>query len=284
MESQINVGTSVNFTLSFQKTFKEAISNKTPLSAKDLDPMAKWSSDADYSSQLRNTSFKDLTQIPRDQIRICIAEDNPINQKIAVSFVTKLGFKPIAYNDGKAAVEGLRQKSREQNPFHLVLMDCQMPVLDGYDATRLIRKDEDPHVRDVLVIAMTASAIKGDREKCIECGMNNYLAKPVRAAVLKSMLDEYLSKPSVVIPKLQETANNVVTKVIEEAKATINEKQERPGMKTNGSLKVSFENSKGHISPRILDDSEALTTLPIRHDSLSYTPLSLPPNITPKKD
>jgi CheY-like chemotaxis protein len=61
-------------------------------------------------------------------------------------------------------------------------MDVQMPVLDGYDATREIRKHPDPQVREVLVIAMTASAIRGDREKCLEAGMNNYLAKPVRYA------------------------------------------------------------------------------------------------------
>jgi CheY-like chemotaxis protein len=59
-------------------------------------------------------------------------------------------------------------------------MDVQMPVLDGYDATREIRKHPDPVIRNVLIIAMTASAIQGDREKCLSAGMNNYLAKPVR--------------------------------------------------------------------------------------------------------
>jgi CheY-like chemotaxis protein len=77
-------------------------------------------------------------------------------------------------------------------------MDVQMPVLDGYDATREIRKQTDPNVNQALVIAMTASAIEGDREKCIEAGMNNYLAKPVRSSVLSEMLDQYLApaKPS----------------------------------------------------------------------------------------
>lgn len=68
-----------------------------------------------------------------------------------------------------------------------------MPVLDGYNATRAIRKDEDRRVREVLIIAMTASAIRGDREKCLEAGMNDYLAKPVRQTALKEMLDEYLN-------------------------------------------------------------------------------------------
>jgi hypothetical protein len=69
-----------------------------------------------------------------------------------------------------------------------------MPVLDGYEATKAIRADPDPHVSSVVIIAMTASAIRGDREKCLEAGMNDYLAKPVRQLVLKSMVDQYLSK------------------------------------------------------------------------------------------
>jgi DNA-binding response OmpR family regulator len=79
-------------------------------------------------------------------------------------------------------------------------MDVQMPVLDGYDATRMIRKQSDSNVNQVLVIAMTASAIEGDREKCLDAGMNNYLAKPVRSSVLSDMLDQYLAPTK---PKLR---------------------------------------------------------------------------------
>jgi CheY-like chemotaxis protein len=136
-----------------------------------------------------------LTKIPRSEVRVCIAEDNAINRKIAVSYVGKLGLKCEAFEDGKLAYEALKRRSKEGKPFHLVLMDVQMPVLDGYEATKAIRKDEDPNVKEVLVIAMTASAIRGDREKCLEAGMNDYLAKPVRQTVLKTMIDEYLAKP-----------------------------------------------------------------------------------------
>lgn len=94
-----------------------------------------------------------------------MAEDNPINQKIAISFVERLGFKVDAYDDGREAVEALRAKSDQGYPYHLVLMDIMMPHLDGYGATREIRADARPAVRDVLIIAMTASAITGDREK-----------------------------------------------------------------------------------------------------------------------
>jgi len=69
-----------------------------------------------------------------------------------------------------------------------------MPVLDGYEATKLLRKDPLKAVRGILVIAMTASAIQGDREKCLASGMNDYLAKPVRSGVLKKKLDQYLQQ------------------------------------------------------------------------------------------
>lgn len=218
MESQLGVGTKVAFVIKFQKAAKSATAGAAEVSTREPDPMATWSSDADNLAPRSSTaSIFDLSQIPRSELRICIAEDNPINQKIAVSFVKRLGITSEAYSDGQQAVEALRLKSREGSPFHLVLMDVQMPVLDGYDATRLIRKDEDPAVAGVLIIAMTASAIRGDREKCLQAGMNNYLAKPVRAAVLKTMLEEYLKKQPKVIPRLQETAADLAKSAMERA-------------------------------------------------------------------
>lgn len=202
LESQIGLGTTVSFTLTFPKAPQTVTIKDTKVSSKDPDPMARWSSDIEGTATRTPTlSSLDLSKIPRGQVRVCVAEDNPINQKIAVSFVTKMGIKCEAFGDGLQAVEALRRESKAQKPFHLVLMDVQMPILDGYDATRLIRKDDDPAVRDVLVIAMTASAIRGDREKCLQAGMNNYLAKPVRSAVLRSMLEDYLSQPSWSVPQ-----------------------------------------------------------------------------------
>ena len=217
LESRLGVGTIVSFTLTFSKAPKSATADSAEVSTREPDPMATWSSDTDgLAPQSSTAPYSDLSRIPREKLRICIAEDNPINQKIAVSFVTKLGFKSAAYSDGLQAVEALRRKSLEGEPFHLVLMDVQMPVLDGYDATRLIRKDDDPTVRSTLIIAMTASAIRGDREKCLQAGMNNYLAKPVRAAVLKSMLEDYLSQAPKRLPSLQEAVNDIAQDVIKE--------------------------------------------------------------------
>lgn len=252
LESQVGVGTTVYFTITFPKAAKTATKGRAPIAAQAPDAMATWSSDGE---KLSKSSFFDLSQIPREELRICIAEDNPINQKIAVSFVSKLGFKSEAYNDGLQAVEALRQRSSEKNPFHLVLMDVQMPVLDGYDATKLIRTDKDPAVRGVLIIAMTASAIQGDKEKCLEAGMNNYLAKPVRAAVLKTMLEDYLRQPDQPMPNLQGTAQDLATKVIEKAQNE-NKKSSHPTrpsfqkrMSSRNSIPYYGKDSSALLSP-----------------------------------
>lgn len=210
LESQVGVGTTVSFTLPFKKAAKDAsiIEAESPAKDKDTDPMATWSSDEAGSSPTAPAppGLYNLAEIPRDQVRVCIAEDNPVNQKIAVAFISKLGIKCEAFGDGIQAVEALRRHSSAGQPFHIVLMDVQMPNLDGYDATKLVRNDDDPNVRNVIIVAMTASAIRGDRERCLEAGMNNYLAKPVRFVVLKSMLESYLTRPSTLTTDLQEGA------------------------------------------------------------------------------
>lgn len=175
LDSSPGAGTTVSFTLKFVKAPQSSDSQKKGTKALENDPMAIYSpsSEAHTKSPLDHT---DITKVSRDQIRVCIAEDNLINQKIALSFVRKIGFKCEAFPDGRQAVDALTKASAAKDPFHVVLMDVQMPILDGYNATREIRKHQDPMVKNVLVIAMTASAIRGDRTKCLEAGMNNYLA------------------------------------------------------------------------------------------------------------
>ncbi|KAG9206378.1 hypothetical protein G6514_003209 [Epicoccum nigrum] len=219
LDSAPGVGTTVSFSLRFAKVNMEGpiAQNYT----RDVDPMAKFSSQENNGHEQSAGTCIDLSTIPRADLRICIAEDNLINQRIAISFVQKLGFKCDAYLDGFKTIDALERASDNGRPFHLVLMDVQMPHCDGYEATKLIRKHPNPEIRNVLIIAMTASAIQGDREKCLDSGMNNYLAKPVRAQTLKALLESYLNKDEKPkeIPNLQTEAKKLVKEALSEAGA-----------------------------------------------------------------
>ena len=125
----------------------------------------------------------------RKGVRILLAEDNPTNQLVARKILEKLGFAVDTVANGLEALNVLAGAA-----YDVVLMDCQMPELDGYEATRRIRKGNGAVLNpNVPIIAMTANAMRGDREQCIEAGMNDYLAKPVDPAVLERMLDRWLS-------------------------------------------------------------------------------------------
>ncbi|KAI1388812.1 putative histidine kinase HHK1p [Hypoxylon trugodes] len=193
LDSREHEGTTAWFSVTFDKALPEvSVGEAQPVPTGLPDTSRKRDAPQPVSHHHLPHPVVDLARVPKDQIRICIAEDNLINQRIAIKFVHKLGYTKVdAYENGLKAVEGLRQKAKEGIPYHVVLMDVQMPVLDGYEATKLLRQDPIEEVRKVLVIAMTASAIQGDRERCLASGMNDYLAKPVKADLLKRKLDTY---------------------------------------------------------------------------------------------
>lgn len=120
---------------------------------------------------------------------VLVVEDNMVNQAIARRNLEKMGFRVSTANNGEEAISEL-QRQAQKGPWHYstVLMDCQMPVCDGYEATVRIRRDINPTIRDVYIIAMTASAVSDERSRCLECGMDEYLAKPVRPSELFKML------------------------------------------------------------------------------------------------
>ena len=120
-------------------------------------------------------------------IRILVAEDNPINQEIALAILESAGiFIEIASN-GKEAVEAVYRMN-----FDAVLMDIQMPEMDGYEATKIIRRDSK--FKSLPIIAMTAHAMKGDEEKCIEAGMDGYISKPINDESLIKIIEQHLAK------------------------------------------------------------------------------------------
>ena len=126
----------------------------------------------------------------RKRVRILLAEDNPVNRKVALKVLEKIGYHADAVVNGKEAIQAL-----ETTNYDLVLMDCQMSEMDGYEATHAIR-DPDSNVinHDVLIIAMTAHALPDDRNKCIEAGMDDYLPKPVKPQDLSDCIEKWLSE------------------------------------------------------------------------------------------
>jgi CheY-like chemotaxis protein len=112
-------------------------------------------------------------------LRVLLAEDNAVNQKLMLHVLEKRGYSVTIAGDGLLALEACKRQS-----FDLVLMDVQMPGMGGFEATRIIRQVEVVTGRHMPVIALTAHAMKGDRERCLEAGMDDYLTKPIQPAAL----------------------------------------------------------------------------------------------------
>lgn len=220
MQSVLNVGTTVTLTLrpEIVATTSEVIAVSTRpelVKASSLPsiPSAGGRSDATCNTQektvLKTQSYKtdaavqaafsvpkrpsQFTPRYRQKPLVLVVEDNALNQRIAVRNVEKLGYTTAAASNGLQALEYLQSPQGEQ--VQAVLMDCQMPEMDGYEATRALRslgRKGARHLVGLPVIALTASAIQGDREKCLECGMDDYLSKPFSKDDLSVMLGRWL--------------------------------------------------------------------------------------------
>jgi two-component system, sensor histidine kinase len=123
-------------------------------------------------------------------LRVLVAEDNVVNQKVVCAFLKTLGCEWEVVPDGRAAVQRLAEQS-----FDLVLMDCQMPELDGVGATRLIRASQMPYA-EIPIVALTANTLIEERQRCAEAGMNGYLTKPIRRNALRDELQRYVKPVS----------------------------------------------------------------------------------------
>lgn len=116
-------------------------------------------------------------------LRILMAEDNQINQRVGKLILQRAGFQIDLVDDGSEAL-----KAHEAEPYDLILMDCQMPTMDGFEASRRIRSLESPQP---VIVAVTANALVGERERCLGAGMDDYLSKPFQAEQLVAMVKKW---------------------------------------------------------------------------------------------
>jgi CheY-like chemotaxis protein len=127
---------------------------------------------------------------PERVLRVLLAEDNAVNRLLATRLLEKRGHKVVVATNGREAVDAL-----DRGGFDLVLMDVQMPEMDGFEATAAIRKKEQGTGVHQTVVALTAHAMKGDRERCLDAGMDGYLSKPIRPQELDDLLERYMPSP-----------------------------------------------------------------------------------------
>ncbi|MEZ6046432.1 MAG: response regulator [Planctomycetaceae bacterium] len=139
--------------------------------------------------ELRASNLQKYPKTP-NPLNILVAEDTPANQKVIKAILNKRGHESIIANNGREAVEYLINK---HNKFDIVLMDIQMPTMDGFQATRIIREHEEETGTSIPIIAMTAFAMKGDKEKCLEAGMDDYISKPLDAVKLIRLVEKHTS-------------------------------------------------------------------------------------------
>jgi len=192
-----------------------------------------------------------LTEQRKVGLRILLAEDNPINQKLALVLLQKAGYSVDAVETGKEALEKV-----QANLYSAVLMDVQMPEMDGLEATHQTRAWEDNTGQHIPIIAMTAHAMQGDRERCLEAGMDDYVTKPLAPKVLFSVLDRWVRVPEPLtetVPLIEDYASPDIAFDMdlddglfgESAPPTLREKQEPvpvfQSIPSTDSLPVDFE-------------------------------------------
>ncbi|MBU2894016.1 response regulator [Colwellia sp. D2M02] len=187
-----------------------------------------------YLQDLENNS---ITQNTDDEIRklthcrLLLVEDNRINQEVARHILEDLGITPDIAANGLEALASLKA-ANEDTPFNIVLMDCQMPEMDGYQATKAIRSGKSGEInKDITIIAMTANAMAGDKEKCLAAGMTDYLSKPINSASLKEKILMHLMPQFIddglgeYHPKSISLAPMAEQEVIEDKTALLSQKQ-----------------------------------------------------------
>lgn len=167
----------------------DAVTTK-PLSAENLYTAIAQLQGVEDNESASQSAGTDNVLVNMQPARILLVEDNTINQEVAKEMLQRIGYLVEVADNGKEAIERL---DNSQHEYQAVLMDCHMPVMDGYETSRFIRNQgPDKYYSNVPIIALTANALKGEREKCISAGMDDYLSKPVNMNALDKLLKRWI--------------------------------------------------------------------------------------------
>ena len=185
-----------------QEEWIHCLTQSTPLDeANHLLETAEAAGEGSHKkSPIRNPNAYDALESGK---LLLLVEDNPVNQKVTLLQLKKLGYAAHAVNNGREAVEAVTNL-----PYALILMDCQMPIMDGFEATHTIRKMHESggnrsSWQHIPIIAMTANAMKGDRERCLQAGMDDYLSKPVSPETLLKKLQYWIPQGANKLPPIE---------------------------------------------------------------------------------
>jgi len=189
LESESGEGATFWFTWTFNKTAKQAAKAESP--------------------GISEEPTQDITY-KFENMRVLLAEDEPISRILIETLLQQVGLSVTALENGRQALD-----EAKEGDYHAILMDVQMPVMDGLEATRKIRAHETIHGGHVPIIALTAHAMHGDREKCLQAGMDEYLTKPLSKASLYDVLHHYLTSYALVVDEDPESRQEIVEFLIE---------------------------------------------------------------------
>ena len=217
-----------------------------------LNILGKQTQPEEGSGKISLITSHSLVEQKRGLMHILLAEDNPTNQKIAVRLLQKTGYPVDIASNGKEAFALVQTKK-----YSLVLMDIQMPEMDGFEATRRIR-ETSPEFANLPIIAMTAYAMSGDRERCLEAGMNDYLSKPLNVDELFNIIEKYSNVES--SGWLNDEVKTKEESKLQEHSDLVNLEKALPRFNNNLSTYIElFGEFNEHIKSSICDIEEAFT-------------------------